>query len=65
MGYSYSNRWLSSNRNLSRLSLIKEGEEEEVLNPIKPLNKTQANSNNSSNSNRIGSSTINSPLKIT
>ena len=64
MGYSCSNRWLNSNRNLLRLNLIKEGEEEEVLNPIKPLNKIQANSSSNS-SNRIGSSTINNPPKTT
>lgn len=64
MGYSFSNRWLNSNRNRLRLSLIKEGEGEEVLNPIKPLNKIQANSNSNS-SNRIGSSTINSQPKTT
>ena len=63
MEYSYSSRWLNSNRNRNLLNQIKEGEEEEVLSHIKHLNKIQANcSNSNSNSNKIGSSTINNLL---
>ena len=61
MEYSYSSRWLNSNRNRNLLNQIKEGEEEEVLSHIKHLNKIQANSSNS-NSNKIGSLTINNLL---
>lgn len=59
MESSCNSRWHNNNKNLSLLNPNKEGEEEEVPNLIKPLNRSLFSFNSNSNSSKIESSTIN------